>query len=411
MLRRAVEARYLETVGARRVTVVTGPRQSGKTTLVVSQLGAGTLRNLDDQAVLEAARADPVGFVRAGARPVVIDEVQRGGEVLVRAIKAVVDRDPGAGQFVLTGSSNFLTVPTISESLAGRAGFVEVWPFTQGELDGKPDGFIDAAFSGAAAFDSYRPSGFGRRELYDRLCTGGYPEVVQLPARQRPGWFRDYVRTVIQRDVVEISGIRKVTEMGQLLRLFAARTASELVMQSVIDAAPLERQAVYDHRAWLETVHLVTTVPAWSKNLTRRVKRHPKAYVTDPGLAAWLLGKTSGALEDPTDPATGQLVETFVFAELCRQLTWAGTDATLYHWRDRAGAEVDLVLEASDGRVLGIEVKAGQTPGRDWFRWLSAMRDTLRERFVAGLVLYAGSQALPFGDRLLAVPISALWEL
>lgn len=110
------------------------------------------------------------------------------------------------------------------------------------------------------------------------------------------------MRTVIQRDVVEISGIRKVTEMGQLLRLFAARTACELVMQSVIDAAPLERQAVYDHRAWLETVHLVTTVPAWSKNLTRRVKRHPKAYVTDPGLAAWLLGKTSGAPGGPHRP-------------------------------------------------------------------------------------------------------------
>ncbi len=406
-----MEGRYRETVSARRVTVVTGPRQSGKTTLVVSQLGAGTLRNLDDQAVLEAARADPAGFVDLGARPVVIDEVQRGGEVLVRAIKAVVDRDPRPGQFVLTGSSNFLTVPTISESLAGRAGFVEVWPFTQGELAGRPDGFIDAAMSGPLALAHYRPGGLGRRELYERLCTGGYPEVAQLTARRRQAWFRDYVRTVIERDVVEMSGIRKVTEMGQLLRLLAARTACELVMQSVIDDAPLERQAVYDHRAWLETVHLVTTLPAWSRNLTRRVKRHPKAYVTDPGLAAWLLGKTPAALEGPTDPATGQLVETFVFTELRRQLTWASNDATLYHWRDRAGAEVDLVVESSDGRVLGIEVKAGQTPGRDWFRWLSTMRDMLGARFVAGLVLYTGTEVLPFGDRLLAVPISALWEV
>ena len=124
LLQRAVESLYRDTVGTRRVTVVTGPRQSGKTTLVRTQLsGAGTLRSLDDQGALDAALADPVGFAALGGRPLVIDEVQRGGEPLVRAIKQAVDLDPSPGQFVLTGSSNFLTVPTISESLAGRAGF------------------------------------------------------------------------------------------------------------------------------------------------------------------------------------------------------------------------------------------------------------------------------------------------
>ena len=217
--------------------------------------------------------------------------------------------------------------------------------------------------------------------------------------------------TTIQRDVVQVSGIRKVPELTQLLRLFAARTGCELVMQSVVDDAPLERQAVYDHRAWLETIYLITTLPAWSRNLTRRVKRRPKIFLTDPGLAAWLLGKTQAALEDPTDPATGQLVETFVFAELRRQLTWAETDATMFHWQDRAGAEVDIVLEAADGRVVGIEVKSGQTPKPEWFRWLAQMRDAVGDKFKVGVALYAGDQVLPFGDRLLAVPISALWEL
>lgn len=412
LLTRAVESRYRDTVAARRVTVVTGPRQSGKTTLVRTQLGdTGTLRSLDDQGVLDAALADPAGFVTLGGRPLVIDEIQRGGEPLVRAIKAVVDREPIPGRFVLTGSSNFLTVPTISESLAGRAGFVEVWPFTQGELAGVGDRFIDAVLGGPEVLGGYQPSGLARRGLLERACTGGFPEVHQLPAHQRSGWFRDYVRTTIERDVVELSGIRKVAEMGQLLRLFAARTGCELVMQSVIDDSPMERQAVYDHRAWLETIHLVTTLPAWSRNLTRRVKKRPKVFITDPGLAAWLLGKTPAALEDPTDPATGQLVETFVFAELRRQLTWAEPDVTLFHWRDRAGAEVDLVLETADGRVVGLEVKAGQTAKPEWFRWLGQMRDAVGDRFVAGVALYAGPHVLPFGDRLLALPISALWEL
>ena len=411
LLTRAVESRYRRTVAARRVTVVTGPRQSGKTTLVRAELRDGTFRSLDDQATLNAALADPVGFLAIGARPLVIDEIQRAGEPLVRAIKLNVDRDPAPGQFVLTGSSNFLAVPTISESLAGRAGFVEVWPFTQGEIAGSPDRFIDRALSGPDAFATYRPSGLGRRDLLERVCTGGYPEVRRLPTPDRPGWFRDYVATTIERDVVELSGIRKVAEMGQLLRLFAARTACELVMQGIVDDAPLGRQAVYDHRAWLETIHLLTTLPAWSRNLTRRVKRHPKLFLTDPGLAAWLLGKTPDALEDPTDPATGQLVETFVFAELRRQLTWAATEVSMYHWQDRAGAEADLVLEAADGRVVGLAVKSGQTAKPEWFRWLAQMRDAVGDKFKVGVALYAGEQVLPFGDRLLAVPISSLWEL
>lgn len=412
LLRRAIEERYRETVAARRVTIVTGPRQSGKTTLVRGQLsGTATMRSLDEQGVLDAALEDPTGFVALGGRPLIIDEVHRGGEPLVRAIKARVDRDRSPGQFVLTGSSNFLTVPTLSESLAGRAGFLDVWPFTQGELAGISDRFVDALFGGAAGLAGYRPSGIDRRELLERACAGGYPEVHELPPRQRAGWFRDYVRTTIERDVVELSGIRKVAEMGQLLRLLAARSSCELVMASLIDDSALERQAVYDHRGWLETIHLVTTLPAWSRNLTRRVKKRPKVFLTDPGLAAWLMGKTPAALESPTDPATGRLFETFVFAELRRQLTWAATDANLFHWQDREGGEIDFVLESSDGRVVALEVKAGQTPKREWFRWLEHMRDTLGDSFIAGVVLYGGQHVLPFGERLMAVPIPALWEL
>lgn len=411
---RAIAGRYRETVAARRVAVVAGPRQAGKTTLVREQLPAtgGTLRTLDDPAVLAAALDDPVGFVALGGRPLVIDEVQRGGELLVRAIKAAVDRDRAPGQFVLTGSSNFLTVPTISESLAGRAGFVEVWPFTQGELGDAEDRFLDTLFvDGIEALAAYRPGALGRGELLERVCVGGYPEVHALPRAQRASWFRDYVRTTIQRDVVELSGVRRVAEMGQLLRLLAARSGAELVMQSLIEDAPLERQAVYDHRAWLQTIHLVDLLPAWSRNLGRRVKRRPKVFITDSGLAAWLVGKTPAALEDPTDPATGPLVETFVFGELRRQLAWSATEASMFHWQDRAGGEVDFVVESTDGRVVAIEVKASRTPKREWFRWLAQMRDALGERFLGGVALYAGADVLPFGERLLAAPVSALWEL
>lgn len=413
MLRaRAIEQRYRETVAARRVTVVSGPRQSGKTTLVRAALGetGGELHSLDEPGVLAAALTDPAGFVDGRARPLVIDEAQLGGEPLVRAIKARVDNDPSPGQFVLTGSSNFLTVPGISESLAGRAGFVDVWPFTQGELAGTADRFVDLLFADHAALTEARPSRLDRDGLLARVCGGGYPEAQALTGRERAGWFRDYVRTTIQRDVVEMSGIRKVTELDRLLRLLAARSGGELVMQGVIDDSALERQAVYDYRAWLETIHLVQTLPAWSRNLTSRVKKRSKVFLTDSGLAAWLTGKTPEALSDPTDPGTGRLVETFVYGELCRQLTWAQTEARLFHWRDRSGAEVDFVLERSDGVVAAIEVKTGRTPKPEWFRQLERMRDGLADRFAVGVVLYGGSDTLRFGERMLALPIAGLWS-
>ena len=391
---------------------MTGPRQAGKTTLVREQLAdTGTFRTLDDGGVLAAAAEDPVGFAAIGRRPLVIDEVQRGGEPLVRAIKQAVDRDTSPGQFVLTCSSNFLTVPTISESLAGRAGFVQVWPFTQGEIAGRVDSFIDQVLTGPEALHAYQPNGLSLARTAGatlrRRLPGSPPAPAARPARVVQGLHQGYT---IQRDVVELSGIRKVNEMEQLLRLLAARTGCELVMQGLIDDSPLERQAVYHYRSWLETIHLVSTLPAWSRNLTRRVKRRPKVFLADSGLAAWLTGKTPDALDDPTDPATGQLVETFVFDELRRQVTWAQTEVGLYHWRDRDAAEVDLVIEAADGRVVGLELKSGQTPRPEWFRWLGEMRDSLGEKFSAGVALYAGDQVLPFGDRLLAVPISALWE-
>ncbi len=400
-------------MAARRVTVVSGPRQSGKTTLVAKLAPAGTVRFLDDPGALAAALADPSGFVAYGERPLVIDEVQLGGESLIRAIKAQVDQDSSPGQFVLTGSSNFLTVPGISESLAGRAAFVEVWPFTQGELAGRADRFVDVVFAGAGAgaLAAYRPTGTTRAGLLDRLCAGGYPEVHALPADMRSAWFRDYVRTTIERDVVALSGIRKVEEFRGLLGLLAARTGCVLVMERLIADSALARQSVYDHRAWLETVHLVATVPAWSRNLTGRVTQSPKVFVTDSGLAAWLVGKTPAALADPLEPSTGQLVETFVAAELRRQLTWSAVEARLFHWRDSRGAEVDLILEAGDGRVVGVEVKSGQSPARSWFRHLELLRDKVGPSMIAGVVLYAGDQVLPFGDRLWAIPIPALWEL
>ncbi|MBI4730502.1 MAG: ATP-binding protein [Acidobacteria bacterium] len=411
--RRALPA-LLDSLRRARVSVISGPRQAGKTTLarqLVDRLGRGTLRDLDDPVLLQAATDDPVGFVATGERPLVIDEVQRGGDALVRAVKRVVDRDPAPGQFVLTGSSNFLTVPTISESLAGRAAFVELWPFTQGEIARCRERFLDLAFGEPDRLRRMPRGDLDLRGYLGRLCAGGFPEAQRLAPGRRDRWFRDYVRTVTQRDIVELSHIRKASELPTLLRLLAARTADELVMEHIVDDAPIARQAVYEYTALLETTYLIHRVPAWSRNLTAKAKRHPKAYLTDAGLAAHLLRKDPDALARPADPATGKLMETFVAAELLRQSSWAESPIALHHYRDRAGPEVDLVLEAGDGRVVALEVKAGASFRRDAVKWLALLRDRCGRDFVHGYLLYAGPHALPLGDRLTALPIAALWEV
>lgn len=403
-----------ELMAAFRVVTVTGPRQSGKTTLAKTMVRQsehlGTFFSLDDDALLRAAIEDPVGFVQARPGPTVIDEVQRGGDALVRAIKREVDDQPRPGRFLLTGSADFLTVPQLSESLAGRTVLLELWPFSQGEIEGTAERFIDRAIADPESLRSMAPASVSRPAYVDRLCRGGYPEVQSLSERQRDRWFESYIRMVIERDITGLGNIRRGGEVPRLLRLLAARSGSELVMQDVIRDVGLSRQTVYDYVALLRTVYLVLEVPAWSTNLTSRVKRHPKLFLSDSGLASHLLATTAGALERPGAPGLGGLVETFVVNELVRQRTWADAATRLYHFRDRRGAEVDLILESRDGRVVGLEIKASSTVRRSSFDGLAFLRDLLGEDFLHGFVLYLGDQPLPFGDRLTALPIAGLWQ-
>lgn len=394
-----------------RVVVVTGPRQAGKTTLVHHVLsGRGTLQRLDDQATLDTALADPVGFVQYGEPPRAIDEIQRGGDLLVRAVKAQVDADPRPGQYLLDGSADFLTVPTISESLAGRAVLFDLWPFSQGEMEGAPDGFLARLLDDPSALRAGPASQVSLREYLERVCAGGFPDVTTLPPGRRPAWFRSYVRTVTQRDIRDLVDARRGDQLPRVLRLLAARTAGELVVANVhADSGLGSRSTTEDYIGYLSMTYLVHLVPAWSRNLTTKIKRHPKVYVGDSGLAAHLSGKGVEALERPGDPARGPLVETFVVNELMKQRSWTEADVELCHLRDRDGAEVDLVVEASDGRVAGIEVKAAMTVTSADFRRLAWLRDKLGDGFVHGVVLYAGDRPLSFGDRLTALPISYLW--
>ncbi len=408
---RRLEKIVTDSLASFRIVVVTGPRQAGKTTLVRRVLdGKGSLARLDDDATRQAAMADPEGFVSFGATPRAIDEVQLGGDALVRAVKAVVDTDTSPGQFLLNGSADFLTVPTLSESLAGRAVFHDLWPFSQGEIEGTGDGLLAAAFADPDRLIDV-DSPLAPDEYLERICMGGYPEVVSLNARTRRVWFRNYVRTVTQRDITELTGARRAQQLPRLLSLLAANTAGELVATRIhADSGLGSRDTTDDYIGYLQMTYLVHLLPAWSRNLTRKITRHPKVHIADSGLAAHLLGKDPGALRRPTDPGRGPLVETFVVDELVRQSSFLDEpEVRLHHLRDRDGAELDVVAEASDGRVVAFEVKASRSVNQADAKWLAWLRDKIPDDFVCGIVFHTGDRAFRLGDRLLALPIAALW--
>lgn len=399
-----------EALGDTRVVLVNGARQSGKSTLVKmigSQRGAVQL-DLDRPAVRLAARQDPTGFVDRDT-PLVIDEIQRDPELLL-AIKANVDEDQRPGRFLLTGSARVLGLRDLPDSLVGRMETIELWPFSQGEIDGAPDRFVDALFTHGATI--WHTSGLRRSDYVDRVIRGGFPESVARPQPRRRERFLDsYVADLINRDVVQLAEIERSDELRKLIQLVAARTGQLLVSRQLAAAVGVSAPTVKRHLGLLEETFLLKRVPAWSRNATSRVTRTPKIAMVDSGLAANLQRADIGQLLQPGNSQFGGLLESFVLMELARQLTWSDESVELYHFRTRDKVEVDAVLENRQGQVVGIEVKASATPRSEDFRGLRHLAERLGDDFIAGIVLHTGDQTLPFGPKLRAMPVSAVWEL
>ena len=249
-----------------------------------------------------------------------------------------------------------------------------------------------------------------RPELLERVVRGGFPEVHRLgSASLRAVWFENYRRQLIERDLTQLRRIRQGMDLPRLLRALAARTAQELNFASISRDLGFSKDAARDYLALLETIYVHRLLPAWSTNLNARVKRHSKVHLVDSGLAADLLGQSVEALSLPTSAVAGPLLETFVVGELTRQRTWADVRAELFHFRDHDRREIDVILEAADGRIAAVEVKAARDVDEGDFRWLRYLRDRSGDSFTNGVLLHIGERPLSFGDRLTALPISALW--
>ncbi len=406
---RHVHPLLLEALAESRAVALLGARQVGKSTLALQISRAqypATYLSLDDAGVARAARSDPVEMIASLSGPAVIDEIQRVPELLL-AIKQKLDADDTPGQFLLTGSADLLTLPTIADALPGRVQYIRLWPFSQAELHEVDASIVDSLFAGT--FPRVVDAPVGRRALAPILVRGGYPEAQRHSLRGLRRFFESYVDSILGRDLGDVANVRVPRDVDRVLRMIGARSGGILSINGVAGELDINRATVTKYVEILERLFLIRRLGAWRRNLGDRLVKSPKAYVVDSGLLAHLIGADESRIAEDGGVA-GAMLESFVAMELVRLAELAERPLTIHHYRDQRKREVDVVLERHGGEVVGVEVKAGATPHSDDFAGLRYLRDKLGEQFKAGALLYTGSQTLPFGDRLAAVPVSGLWD-
>lgn len=389
------------------VVLISGPRQSGKTTLARQLAGKRVFLTLDNEPTLQAAIDDPVGLVRS-YDALVIDEIQRAPRLLL-AIKQLVDADRRPGRFLLTGSANLMTLPMVADSLAGRIENQVLLPLSQAELTTTTEpvahDWIDQIFGGNIPHPSS-----ARGDIIERVLRGGYPEaIVRATSRRRQTWARQYLDMLIQRDISDLARLDKLEHVPRLLKMLAQVSGQLCNFSQLGGQIGLDHKTVGKYLAALEQMYLLQRLPAWAGTSLGQLIRTPKLQFIDSGLLAALL-EIDDIAPIHKQSRFGPVLESFVFGELLKFCTWSERRYAMSYYRDKSQREVDFVIEDARGALIGIEVKSAATINSSDFAGLRQLRSLTAERFVAGLILYDGDLTLPFGPKLWAVPLRSLWQ-
>jgi predicted AAA+ superfamily ATPase len=357
------------------VVTLTGPRQSGKTTLAKSLFSDKPYVTLEDPDTRRYAIDDPRGFLAQYAQGAILDEIQRAPE-LASYLQGMVDDNPQPGRFILTGSHQFELMTQVSQSLAGRTAVLRLLPFTLAE--------VQRLRGGAASMD-----------LAQTLLSGFYPRIHdrRLDPSQA---LADYFATYVQRDLRQLAAVQDLHRFERFVRLCAGRTGQLLNLSNLGNDAGVSHATA---RAWvdlLQSSYIVHLLPPWFTNTGKRLVKAPKLYFYDVGLACWLLGLRK-AEQVARDPLWGSLFENFVVMEAMKDRLNAGETAEMYFYRDSEGNEVDLLLPTS-GKMYAIEIKAGSTVNTDYFKGLKTFAAHHPSALAGGGVVFGGIQGQSRSD-------------
>lgn len=392
------------------VVLINGARQSGKSTIAKELINEGKLRNyisLDDPLTLSALLASPVSFLDRLAVGTVIDEIQRASEIFT-SIKYVVDKDRVNGRFLLTGSANILLLPKLSDSLAGRINLNTLRPLSQGEIEGKREDFIDWLFGDDLDLFKVKPC----RDLFERVVRGGYPKPVfeNYNEIDTELWYKDYLQTLLIRDVRDVADIEQIGAMPLLLKALSGRVGNVLNYTDLSRTLEnLNAKTLSRYIQLLQTLYLVEIIPAWYSNYTKRLIKSPKVYMSDIGFAMYLLGVNSEGLEK-NRILFGNLLENFVILEIQKQLGWNRKQPQLYYLRTSDGQEIDIVLEDRTGKLVAIEVKASSSFDPKDLNAIKDFRKAVGDKFHRGIIFHTGQEVHKIDENLYILPIQALWE-
>jgi predicted AAA+ superfamily ATPase len=415
MFRRNLEKLIEELLHEFRIVYLTGPRQSGKTTLV--QLVGKNLDmkylTLDDTAILSAVDNDPQSFIQSFQKQnIVLDEFQYSPN-LIPAIKQASDQlgNTHKGKFLLTGSADIFKSAKVQESLPGHMARLELYPLSITEINDQPINIIDYLIEGK--FENKADLSVSKHQVAEWIMNGGYPEIQSKSHRGKSIWFKSYLQGRLLKDFETLYTARGdyQAKLSALIAYLSGLCGNLLKYANISNDLEMDDKSVKTYINILELMFIVKTVPAYLKNRAKRqATRMPKLHFVDTGLACYLLGLKNYE-QLVYSQYYGGLFENLIFMELIKHTQWALSDVSIYHFRDKRKNEVDMVLEQSNGQVIGVEIKASATVGVRDFRGLKKFAEFSGDKFSHGVVFYTGTNILPFHQenlKMYALPIGVL---
>lgn len=392
MFKRSAQELLDEALAISPVVLISGARQVGKSTLCINQ--DREYRVFDNLSTRESAGNDPIGFINTLPKPIILDEIQKVPQLL-EAIKIDVDKNRVNGNFLLTGSANVLLMKQTKDTLAGRIIEISMWPLSQKEIADKPnENIIDLFFKSNIKELTLPKIAF--EDILKAVLNGGYPEIQRIESpRGKMMWFNSYISTYVERDIRDVGELRDISAFIRFFNIIAPRSTGIINKSDLANDANLNEATLANYLSSLEMIYQISLLKPYSSNISKRFIKSPKLYMTDSGVLCHLLGVTSVS-ELLSSTKKGDIVETFVYCELLKHISFSLTQPHIYHYRTNDKKEIDFILQKGD-LIIAIEVKSAQSVKLDDFKHIIDFQVKSNEKII-GIVLYGGDEILPFGD-------------